>query len=81
MAIHSSILAGKYHGQRSLVGYGPRGQKRVEHKLVIKQQQQCYTGRLHFPILSTQILLLNKTFKNNRLNLEREMRGYFFSQK
>jgi len=23
MTIHSSILAGKIHGQRSLVGYGP----------------------------------------------------------
>ena len=27
MATHSSILAGKSHGQRSLVGYSPRGRK------------------------------------------------------
>ena len=27
MAIHSSILAGKLHGQRSLAGYSPRGGK------------------------------------------------------
>ena len=27
MAIHSSILAGEFHGQRSLVGYSPWGHK------------------------------------------------------
>ena len=27
MATHSSILSGKSHGQRSLVGYSPRGGK------------------------------------------------------
>ena len=27
MAIHSSILAGKSYGQRSLAGYSPRGHK------------------------------------------------------
>ena len=27
MAIHSSILAGKSYGQRSLAGYSPRGRK------------------------------------------------------
>ena len=27
MATHSSILPGKYHGQRSLVGYSPWGCK------------------------------------------------------
>ena len=27
MATHSSILAGKFHGQRSLVGYSPWGCK------------------------------------------------------
>ena len=27
MATHSSILAGKSHGGRSLVGYSPRGRK------------------------------------------------------
>ena len=27
MAIHSSILAWRIHGQRSLVGYSPRGRK------------------------------------------------------
>ena len=27
MATHSSILAGKFHGQRSLVGYNPWGFK------------------------------------------------------
>ena len=27
MATHSDILAGEYHGQKSLVGYSPRGRK------------------------------------------------------
>ena len=39
MATHSSILAGKSHGQRSLAGYSPWGCKRVGHDLATKQQQ------------------------------------------
>jgi len=39
MATHSSIIAWKSHGQRSLVGYSPWGHKRVGHDLVTKQQQ------------------------------------------
>ena len=27
MASHSSILAGEFHGQRSLAGYSPQGRK------------------------------------------------------
>ena len=34
MAIHSSILPGKSHGQRSLVGYKLKGLKLVGHDLV-----------------------------------------------
>ena len=34
------FLAGKSHGQRSLAGNSAWGHKRVEHDLVIKQQQQ-----------------------------------------
>ena len=30
MAAHSSILAGEYHGQRSLVGYGPQGCRELD---------------------------------------------------
>ena len=30
MATHSSILGGESHGQRSLVGYSPRGHKESE---------------------------------------------------
>ena len=29
MAIHSNILAGESHGQRSLVGYSPQGRKEL----------------------------------------------------
>ena len=35
MAIHSSILAGKSHGQRNLVGYSPWGCRRVVYNLAI----------------------------------------------
>ena len=33
------FLPGKSHGQRSMVGYSPWGQKRVSHDLATKQQQ------------------------------------------
>ena len=38
MATHSSILAGEFHGQRSLVVYSPWGPQRVALDLVTKQQ-------------------------------------------
>ena len=34
-----AFLPGKFHGQRSLAGYSPWGQKRVQHDLATKQQQ------------------------------------------
>ena len=40
MATHSSILAGKSQGQKSLVGYSGWDCKRVGHNLWTKQQQQ-----------------------------------------
>ena len=40
MANHSSILAGKYHGQRSLAYYSLWDHKRVRHDLVTKKQEQ-----------------------------------------
>ena len=43
MATHSRILAWKSHGQRSLVGYSPRGHKRVGHDLATKQQHYHVT--------------------------------------
>ena len=33
METHSSFLAWKFQGQRSLMGYSPWGRKRVEHRL------------------------------------------------
>ena len=33
------FLPGKSHGQRSLVGYSPRGPKRVGHNVLTKQQK------------------------------------------
>ena len=38
MATHSSILAWKSHGQRSLAGYSSWDCKRVGHDLMTKQQ-------------------------------------------
>ena len=40
MATQSILLPGKSHGQRSLLGYNPRGRKRVRHYTVTKQQQR-----------------------------------------
>ena len=42
MATHSVILAGKSHGQRSLVGYSPWGGRRVRHDLVTEHKDKCY---------------------------------------
>ena len=30
MTIHSGTLAGKYHGQRNLVSYSPKGHKELD---------------------------------------------------
>ena len=37
MVTHFSIFAGKFHGNRSLVGYNPRDHKRVRLNLASKQ--------------------------------------------
>ena len=34
MVIHPVFLPGKYHGQKSLVGYSPLGYKRIGRDLV-----------------------------------------------
>ena len=39
MATHSNILAGEFHGQRSLTGYSPQGH-RVGHGLVTKSPHE-----------------------------------------
>ena len=44
MTTYSSILPGKSHGQRSLVGYSPGGHKRVRYDLVTKQQHSGCTN-------------------------------------
>ena len=42
MATHSSILAGKFHGQRRLAGYCPRGHKESE----TTERARCLMTRL-----------------------------------
>ena len=59
MATHSSILAGKSHGQRSLVGYGPWGHKRVRYALASKQQQ--YNLRLKKQTLKFELCCIVAT--------------------
>ena len=39
------FLPGKSHGQRSLVGYSPKGHKRAGHDLETKQQQPSKKGK------------------------------------
>ena len=62
MATHSSILAWKSHGQRSLVGYSPWGHKRVGHDLAMKQQQQinCWSKQTSGVFRRQKATLKNK---------------------
>ena len=47
MATHSSILAGKSHGQRSLVGYIPWGQEESDMtRLMSTQAEHLQLGRV-----------------------------------
>ena len=43
MATHSSVLAWRIYGQRSLAGCSPWGCKRLRHDFVTKQQQRAVT--------------------------------------
>ena len=42
----SVFLPGKFHGQRSQVGYSPWGHKKVRHDLVTKQQQKSFKAEV-----------------------------------
>ena len=57
LATHSSILAWKYHEQRSLAGYSPQDHKRVRHSLATKQQQRVPIENTHcgFKVKLTQL--------------------------
>ena len=44
MATHSSILAGKFHKQRSLAGYSPWGSQRVRHNLATFTHSRILRG-------------------------------------
>ena len=57
MATHSSILAWRIHGQRSLVGYSPRGRKESD-----------MTERLHLLSLSLAIYEILKSEHFQRKN-------------
>ena len=60
MATQSRILAWKSHGQRSLVGYSPRGSQRVRHNWARAHTHSLYgTGNyIQHPLIS-----LNETEK------------------
>ena len=53
MAIHSSILAGEFHGQRSVVGYKSMGSQRVGrgHKESDMAESHTYTHILFLCLL------------------------------
>ena len=42
----SAFLPGKFHGQRSLVGYSPWGRKRVRHDVETKNNEETYHSPL-----------------------------------
>ena len=48
MATHSSILAWKTPGQRSLVGYSPGGFKRVRHNIATKYANYIYSTDYYY---------------------------------
>ena len=47
----ATFLARKSNGHRSLVGYSPRGHKRVRYDLVTKQQQQLFFNPLNLDVV------------------------------
>ena len=49
METHSSILTGKSHGQRSLVGYSPRGGKESEATDHARQSKMWHRRLLNLP--------------------------------
>ena len=53
------FLPGKFHGQRSLVGYSPWSHKRVRHGSATKQQQQGLTSAI---LLIVYLLLYSSLF-------------------
>ena len=62
MAIHSSILAWKAHGQRNLVGYSPWGCKGVGHELTPEHEQEHSGGEGSLP--GCRLLLVASRDKN-----------------
>ena len=57
MATHSSLLAWRSRGQRSLAGHSPWGHNRVGHALAAKQQSQAFLTRWKQCVLRVSMLL------------------------
>ena len=51
MATHSGILAGKSHGERSLVGYNPRGHKELETTKRLTPSPPTSYGILYYTLI------------------------------
>ena len=62
MATHSSILAWRIHGQRSLTGFSPWGHKRVKQDLATKQQHY----HLLFSIMDIYYFIKEKKVLENQ---------------
>ena len=65
MAAYSSILSWKSHGQRSLVGYSPRGHERDGHNLVTKQKQHL---KVTISFISQRVLVVSE-YSRKSLNI------------
>ena len=53
------FLPGEFHGQRSLVGYSPRGHKRIEHNSLTKEQKHCIQQNLSNLRILRDVLILD----------------------
>ena len=78
MATHSSIPAWEIHGQRSLAGYSPWGQKRVGQDLATKQQQETHNAlcKCEVLIMFLRLFLAHQHLKDKwKANLVRLLLG------
>ena len=78
MATHSSLLAWRFHGRISLVGYSPLGHKESDMPERLSKAQ-------HVPvfILGTKALTINKTecLSSQKLTISRKMPGNKYFKK
>ena len=72
MAMHSSTVAWKSHGQRSLVDYSPWCHKRVGHDLMSKQQQKIWFYTLDTSVICAKWVNHRMKMYSNQLYIPLE---------